>query len=99
MLLNKKRGVSVFNSSTGEKITDINLADGGGVEIIFSLDGQKVYVSQMETAQVFEIDAKTKEILRVFNTGSVWTKVLELSADGNTLFASNWCGDNVSEIV
>ncbi|MDD5569201.1 MAG: YncE family protein [Candidatus Pacebacteria bacterium] len=74
------------------------MENGGGVEIIFSLDGQKAYVSQMETAQVFEIDAKTKEVTRVFNTGSAWTKVLELSKDGKTIFASNWSGNDVSEI-
>lgn len=98
LLLNSKRGVAVFNSQTGEKIKDINLADGGGVEIIFSRDGNKVYVSQMETAQVFEIDTRTKTVLRTFNTGSAWTKILELSADGSALFASNWVGNDVSEI-
>ncbi|MCX6737952.1 MAG: YncE family protein [Candidatus Parcubacteria bacterium] len=98
LLLNKKRGVSIFDSLTGDKVADINLADGGGVEIIFSLDGNKAYVSQMETAQVFEIDKNSKKVLRVFNTGSAWTKILELSADGKTLFASNWSGNDVSEI-
>ena len=97
MLLNKKRGVAVFDAKTGQKIKDINLQDGGGVEVIFSQDGKFVYVSQMETAQVFEIDAQTKEITRVLDTRSSWTKVLELSKDGKTLFASNWVGDNVSE--
>ncbi len=98
LLLNKKRGVSVFDSSTGKKIQDINLDNGGGVEIIFSHDGSKAYVSQMETAKVFEIDAGSKKVLRTFNTESAWTKVLELSPDGKTLFASNWSGDDVSEI-
>lgn len=98
LLLNKKRGVAVFNSLTGEKIKDINLADGGGVEIIFSRDGERAYVSQMETAKVFEISVKSKDVLRVFDTKSAWTKVLELSADGKTIFASNWSGNDVSEI-
>jgi DNA-binding beta-propeller fold protein YncE len=98
LLLNKKRGVSVFNSSTGDKVADINLADGGGVEVIFSLDGSKAYISQMETAKVFEVDRNSKKVLRVFDTKSAWTKILELSADGKTLFASNWSGNDVSEI-
>jgi DNA-binding beta-propeller fold protein YncE len=98
MLLNAKRGVAVFNSQTGEKIKDINLENGGGVEIIFSRDGKLAYVSQMETAEVFEIDAETKIVLRAFSTGSTWTKMLELSADGTALFASNWVGNDVSEI-
>lgn len=98
MLLNSKKGVAVFDSQTGEKIKDINLANGGGVEIIFSRNGKLVYVSQMETAKVFEIDAQTKTVLRDFNTGSTWTKILEFSADNATLFASNWVGNDISEI-
>jgi len=98
LLLNKKRGVSVLNALDGKKIADIDLASGGGVEVIFSSDGSKVYVSQMETAKIFEIDTDSKKILRVFETGGVWTKVLEFSFDGKALFASNWSGNDVSEV-
>lgn len=97
LLLNKRRGVSVFDVIDGKKITDINLNNGGGVEIIFSKDGAKAYVSQMETAKVFEIDTMTKKVLRVFKTKSSWTKVLEISPDGAKLYASNWLGNNISE--
>jgi len=97
-LLNKSRGVIVFDSLTGEKIKDINLEGGGGVEVIFSADGKRVYVSQMETAKVFEIDVDSKDILRVFNTGGIWTKVLVISPDGKIIFASNWSSNNISEI-
>lgn len=97
-LLNKKRGVSVFNSENGKEIASINLNDGGGVEIIISGDGKKAYVSQMETAKVYEIDTELKKVLRSFDTKSSWTKVLELSSDEKTLYASNWVGDNVAEI-
>lgn len=65
-LLNKKIGLFVLDLNSGKKIAEINLADGGGVEIISSKNGEKIYVSQMETAKVFEIDAKTKTISRVF---------------------------------
>jgi len=98
LLLNAKKGVSIFNTLTGENTADINLAGAGGVEVIFSGNGQKAYISQMETAQIFEIDTKTKKILRTFSTNSSWTKIIELSADEKTLFASNWCGDDISEI-
>jgi DNA-binding beta-propeller fold protein YncE len=97
-LLNKKRGIFVFNALTGEYITDINLEDGGGVEITFSSDGKKAFISQMETAKVFEIDVVSKTILRTFDTKSAWTKILEFSADGKKIFAANWSGDDVSEI-
>ena len=98
LLMNKKRGVSIFSAIDGKKITDIDLDGGGGVEIIFSKDGTKAYASQMETARVFEIDVATKKVLRIFNTKSSWTKVLEISPDGTKIYASNWLGNNVSEI-
>ena len=98
LLLNKRRGIAIFNSKTGKNIDNINLQNGGGVEIAFSLDGQKAYVSQMETGKIFEISTSSYKILRVFDSGSVWTKVLAISPDEKTLFASNWVGNNVSEI-
>jgi len=98
LLLNKKRGVVIFDAKTGKNLTNINLNNGGGVEMVFSQDGKKAYVSQMETGKIFEIDTQTKKILRVFNSESTWTKVLALSNDGKSIFASNWVGNNVSEI-
>ncbi len=98
MLLNKKRGLGVYSVDTGADLADINLDDGGGVELVFSSDGSKVYVSQMETARVYEIDAKTKKILRTFDTKSAWTKVVALSHDGKSLYAANWSGNDVSII-
>ncbi len=98
MLLNKKRGLGVYSVDTGVDLADINLDNGGGVELVFSNDGSKVYVSQMETARVYEIDAKTKKILRTFDTKSAWTKVVALSPDGKSLYAANWSGNDVSII-
>ncbi|MFH0739658.1 MAG: YncE family protein [bacterium] len=98
LLLNKSRGVAVFDAGTGKNIANINLANGGGVEMIFAKDGSKAYVSQMETAQVFEIDTATKKVLQVFDTKGNWTKELDFSSDGQSLFASNWVGNTVTEI-
>ncbi len=97
-LLSAKAGVSVFDAKTGALVKKIALDGGGGVEIIFSENGKKAYVSQMETGRIFEIDQQTKKILRIFSANGVWTKALALSADGATLFASNWLGDDISEI-
>jgi|GEM_PF-644302 len=97
-LMNKARGVVVFNAETGSHVKDIRLPDGGGVEIIFNREGSKAFVSQMETARVFEVDTETKEILRTFHTQSAWTKVLVLSPQENFLYASNWSGNDVSVI-
>ncbi|MGV8145735.1 MAG: hypothetical protein ACLKAK_05550 [Alkaliphilus sp.] len=97
-LMNSRSGVSVFSAENGKRLKDISLDGYGGVEVIFSEDGKYAHVSQMETGRVFEINAYTKEIVRVFETGSVWTKIMDISADGKTLFTSNWSGADVSEI-
>ena len=52
----------------------------------------------METASVYEIDRATRTVKRHFNTGGSWTKVLLLSPDEKTLWASNWVSNDVSEI-
>lgn len=97
-LMNSYRGLIVFDAITGAHLKNIVLPDGGAVELIFNQDGSRVYASQMETARVFELDAQTKEILRILPTGSTWTKELALSADQNWLYASNWVGNDVSII-
>lgn len=97
-LMNKSRGVIVFDSVTGSHKKDIILPNGGGVEVIFSKDGSSAYVSQMETGRVYEIDANLKKITRTFETNSSWTKVMALSDDESVLYASNWVGNNVSVI-
>ncbi len=98
LLLNEKRGVVVFNADDGNKVEDISLDGGGGVEIVFSENGEKAYASQMETARVFEIDTTTKKIERIFHTESVWSKVLALSPEERYLYVSNWVGNDVSVI-
>ena len=95
-LMNKNYGLAVFNSDTGERLRDIQLPGGGGVEIIFNEDGSKAYVSQMETGRVFEVDANSKEITNTYDTGSSWTKVLTLK--DNLIYASNWSGNDISII-
>lgn len=97
-LMNKYRGVIVFETNTGSHKKDIVLPDGGAVEIIFNKNGSMAYVSQMETGRVYEIDTKSKEITRTFETKSAWTKVVILSEDESILYASNWSGNNISVI-
>jgi YVTN family beta-propeller protein len=97
-LMNNKDGVFVLNAENGEKINTIKLPGGGGVEIVFSKDGMKAYVSQMENAKVFEIDTKTKKILRTFNNGGNWSKIVYLSFDNKTLYVANWLSNDISII-
>lgn len=97
-LLGNQPAIRVFNPFKGKKKADIYLGKHGAVEITFSSDGKKAYTSQMETASVYEIYTLTKKVNRVFKTGSSWSKVVVLSANNKTLYVSNWCGNDVSEI-
>ncbi len=93
------RGVDVFRSADGFKLTTVQLGNKhGAVEVIFNRAGTRAYVSQMQTASVFEVDTETKRVLRQFATGGNWTKVLALSPDESTLFAANWVSNDVSVI-
>ncbi|MSR71334.1 MAG: YncE family protein [Candidatus Taylorbacteria bacterium] len=97
-LLNTKDGLGIFNPATGSKIAEIPLASGGGVEVIFNKIGTRAYVSQMETAKVYEIEVASRRILRTMDTKGKWTKILLLSHDEKTLYTTNWISSNVSQI-
>jgi YVTN family beta-propeller protein len=93
------RGVQVFDTATGALLDVIIMGTrGGAVEVIFTLDGTRAYVSQMETASVYEVDTQKRKVLRRFGTGGNWTKILALSPDEKTLYAANWVSNDVSVI-
>ena len=91
-------GVEIFDPGTGELQGFVDLPDGGSVEIIFNREGTLAYVSQMETASVYEIDVFKREIIRNLDTEGYWSKVMVLSPDETTLWVSNWSSNDVSEI-
>lgn len=97
-ILNGPPSIEIFEPRSGKRIGEIDLGEHGAVEVIFNRAGTLAYTSQMETARCFEIDVKTRKVLRTFDTESAWTKWVELSPDEKTLYASNWSGDDVSII-
>ena len=97
-ILNGPPSIEIFDAKTLALIGEIDIGRFGAVEIAFSPDGTRAFASQMETAKVFEIDVKTRKVLRELATESAWTKVVAVSPDGATLYAANWSGDDVSEI-
>jgi YVTN family beta-propeller protein len=97
-ILNGPPSIEIFDPRTGAKIGEVDIGKYGAVEVIFNKAGTLAYTSQMETAKCFEIDVKTRKVLREFDTKSAWTKWVELSPDEKTLYASNWSGDDVSII-
>ncbi|MRR13378.1 YncE family protein, partial [bacterium] len=97
-ILNGPPSIQIFNPRTGALLGGVDIGEHGAVEVIFNTAGTLAYTSQMETAKCFEIDVKTRQVVREFDTGSAWTKWVELSPDEKTLYASNWSGDDVSVI-
>ncbi len=97
-ILNGPPSIEIFNPRTGKKVGEVDIGTYGAVEVIFNKAGTLAYTSQMETAKCFEIDVKSRKVLREFKSGSSWTKWVQLSPDEKTLYASNWSGDDVSVI-
>ena len=97
-ILNGPPSIQIFNPRTGASIGEVDIGEHGAVEVIFNKAGTLAYTSQMETAKCFEIDVKTRKVVREFDTKSAWTKWVQLSPDEKTLYASNWSGDDVSQI-
>lgn len=97
-ILNGPPSIEIFDPRTGAKTGEVDIGTHGAVEVIFNKAGTLAYTSQMETAKCYEIDVETRKVVREFDTGSAWTKWVSLSPDEKTLYASNWSGDDVSEI-
>ena len=91
-------GFEVFDPHTGQRLAAVDLPEAGSVEVIFNAAGTKAYISQMETASVYEVDVASRGVLRRLDTEGVWTKVIVLSPDELTLWAANWVSNDVSEI-
>jgi DNA-binding beta-propeller fold protein YncE len=96
-LLSGPPSVESYDPVTGELLAEFTLGEHGAVEVVFSQDGAHAYVSQMETARVYDIVVASGEVTRTLDTESAWSKVVELSPDGKTLFVANWSGNDVSE--
>ena len=97
-ILDGPPSIQIFDPRTGALLGGVDIGEYGAVEVIFNKVGTLAYTSQMETAKCFEIDVKTRTVIREFDTQSAWTKWVELSPDEKTLYASNWSGDDVSVI-
>ena len=89
-------GVEAYDPLTGELLAAIDLNSTGTVEVIFNRAGTLAYVSQMETSSVYEIDVASKTVLQHMPAIGAWTKVMALSPDERTLYASNWVDDNIA---
>lgn len=90
-------GLEIYDPTNGELLDDLDLPEAGSVEVIFDRAGTTAWVSQMETATVYEIDVAERNVVRSLDTGGSWTKVMALSPDESRLWASNWVSNDISE--
>jgi len=89
--------VAGYSATSGDERHELTLGKNGAVEVIYSLDGEKVYASQMETASVYEIDRDSGDVLRTLGTQATWSKVMVLSHDGSRMYVSNWVSSDITE--
>ena len=93
-----KSGLEAYDPLTGKQLASINLGDHEGTELTMTKDGKTIYVSQMATNTIWEVDRATRKVTRHFPCGGSYPKILLLSRDEKLLYASNWNSNNVSEI-
>jgi len=92
--------IRVHSRTTGEELAQIVLGEEplGAVEFEITGDGATVYVSQLESSLVYEVNRASKTVLRVLPAFGEWPKILELSADESKLYISNWTSGNIAEV-
>ena len=93
-----KTGLEAYDALTGKQLAAINLGGHEGTELTMTKDGKTIFVSQMATSTIWEVDRATRTVVRHFKSGGSYTKILVLSPDEKTLYASNWKSNDVSEI-
>jgi DNA-binding beta-propeller fold protein YncE len=92
--------IRIYSRTSGKELAQVALGEEGlgAVEFEITTDGKTVYVSQLESSRVYEVDRASKDVLRVLSAHGEWPKILELSADESKLYVSNWTSGNIAEI-
>ncbi len=63
---------------------------------LFSDDGTQFYLSQMPTDKVHVLSFPGPKLVRSFDTGGIWSKVVVFSPDKTKLLVSNWVSNDIS---
>jgi YVTN family beta-propeller protein len=93
-----KTGLEAYDPITGKQLAAIKLGGHEGTELTMTADGRTIFVSQMATSTIWEVDRATRTVVRHYKSGGSYTKILLLSRDEKLLYASNWKSNDVSEI-
>ena len=88
--------VTVFNALTGSEKRQISF-QGRAVEIGFSLDGKRAFISNFDTGELLIIDTDSFDIIKTVKVGNN-PKIVTVSPNGDRIYVSNWSSDNITVI-
>jgi YVTN family beta-propeller protein len=96
-------GADVLDAATLRKVTALSPPEKyavkrGFVEIAFAPARGEVWISQMTTGLLHVFRLSDWEYTGSVPTRGAWTKVILISPDENTVYASNWISEDISVI-
>lgn len=91
-------GLEAYDPITGEMLAGISLGGREGTELTMTKDGKTIFVSQMATNTIWEVDRASRKVVRHYQCGGKYPKILLLSRDEKLLYSSNWTSNDVTEI-
>lgn len=88
--------VEIYSTRTWQQIGSVDMGRYGAVELTFTPDGSRAFVSQLETASVYQIITDERKVERVLETEAKGSKIVSLSPDAQTLYVANWYSKDIS---
>ena len=88
--------VTVFDSANGEVVKQISF-QGRAVELAFSLDGQRAYISNFDTGELMVVDTVSFQVIDTVKVG-INPKIVTTSPSGNRIYVSNWSSNDITVI-
>lgn len=96
-------GVDIFSVSDFKKVKTVEFPQKyvklrNFVEVVFLPERKEMWVSQMAANAIHVVDMTDFTYKMTINTQGIWTKIIAITPDGKTAFASNWESHDVSVI-
>jgi len=88
--------ISVYDAKDGKLKKQISFK-GRAVELAFSPDGTRAYVSNFDTGRLMILDAKAYQQISSVKVG-INPKIVTLSPSGDKIYVSNWSSNDVSVV-
>ncbi|HQO39950.1 MAG TPA: YncE family protein [Spirochaetota bacterium] len=96
-------GVDIFSVADFRKVKTVEFPQKYArlrnfVEVVFLPERKEMWVSQMAANAIHVIDMTDFTYKMTINTKGIWTKIIAVTPDGKTAFASNWESHDISVI-